>query len=689
MSKCGCSRAPIFKPERISEPANRHGRAAGAWARTAVCATMLVWPFTVAGVPQLEAQISPGPLARAHQSLSGPGNCTRCHAASVRSRSFLCLDCHREIAIELQQHRGLHASYPQAGPPGTACVKCHSDHNGENFAIVHWTPTAAGFNHAQTGYALDGRHAAVACRDCHNAGKIPAAARTLLGTKDLNHTYMGLDTRCAACHEDKHQGRLGTDCAQCHSTVDWKKARVEEHGFDHAQTRFPLTGAHVQVACAKCHTAGVDGQARYAGIAFAVCAACHADPHKGEFKQDCSSCHSTATWKKSPFEAKFDHTKTNYPLAGKHLEVACTTCHAGGDFKSPIAHAACADCHKTDPHGGQFAARADHGRCETCHTVIGWRPSTFTAAEHARTAFPLVRPHQSVECAKCHTPAGTQTQFKIRYALCTDCHKDEHQGQFAAEPWRNRCEQCHTGATFKTANYTMAMHQKSSFPLNGAHRAVACDQCHKPSRGSGTAQFHFTNLACTTCHEDAHRGQFAERMAARTESGKAAGCEACHSTQEWHDVSRFNHDTTRFALVGTHRAVACIDCHRPPNLERTLLHVKFSAAATKCDGCHENPHGDQFGARAQQCETCHNTHKWRPSLFDHEKTSFSLKGGHQDVACSACHTNKRAVNGADVLFYKPTPTQCADCHTAGIPKAKTAATHALQFQCGAARVSGV
>jgi hypothetical protein len=646
----------------------RRCRRAGA----AACVVASVWLLASGDVRPVAAQISPGPLAHAHQALNGPANCTRCHAASVRSRSFLCLDCHREIAAELQQHRGLHASYPQAGSPGAACVKCHSDHNGENFAIVHWTPTAAGFDHKQTGYPLDGKHAGVACRDCHAARNISAAARAALPAKDLNHTYMGLDARCALCHEDKHQGRLGTDCARCHTTANWKKVSVEERGFDHAQTRFPLTGAHQQVSCGKCHAAGADGQVRFAGISFATCSACHADPHKGAFKQDCSSCHSTATWKKSPFEAKFDHSRTAYPLLGKHLELACTSCHTGGDFKSPVAHAACMDCHKTDPHRGQFAARADRGRCEACHTVMGWRPSTFTAAEHARTGFPLVRPHDRVECAKCHTPAGVQTQFKVRFALCTDCHADAHQGEFAAAPWLNRCERCHAGATFKTANYTLDLHQKSRFPLTGAHMAVACDQCHKPAVGSKMARFRFAEPTCTTCHEDVHRGQFAERMAAHTSSGKTAGCEACHSTRDWHDVSRFNHDTTQFALVGTHRAVACVECHHPPNLERTMMHVRFGDAATNCDGCHENPHAEQFGKQAPRCESCHNTHKWRPSLFDHEKTSFSLKGGHQDVACSACHVNKHSVDGVEVLFYKPTPTQCADCHTGGIPKARTA-----------------
>lgn len=102
-----------------------------------------------------------------------------------------------------------------------------------------------------------------------------------------------------------------------------------------------------------------------------------------------------------------------------------------------------------------------------------------------------------------------------------------------------------------------------------------------------------------------------------------------------------------------------------------MLHVNFTAAPSACSDCHENPHADQFETKANDCGSCHNSNKWRPSLFDHEKTTFSLKGGHEDVACSACHTLKRPVNGTLVLFYKPTPRACADCHGDKIPKLNT------------------
>ena len=614
------------------------------------------------------AQISPGPLARAHNALSGDTKCIQCHQVSTRAPSFKCLDCHREIAGEVQQNRGLHATFPRSGPTGSACVKCHSDHNGVNFQMIHWDPTPTGFNHALTGYALEGKHATLSCRACHTMQHIGTSARAMLQSKDLNHTYMGLSALCTTCHEDAHQGRFGTNCAKCHTTTGWKTASIDQKAFDHSKTRYPLTGEHRLAKCESCHTPGADQKPRYAGIEFASCSSCHRDPHSGEFKQSCESCHSTASWKKSQFAETFDHSRTNYPLLGKHLEVSCASCHQGGNFKAPILHDRCADCHKTDPHGGQFTKRADGGRCESCHIVQGWSPSTFTIADHAKTGFPLVAPHTNVKCALCHVPSGNATMFKLKFANCVECHEDEHHGQFSAAPWLNRCDQCHNGATFKTSTYTIAKHQQSNFPLTGGHMAVACIECHKSPEGTTVIPYHFAQLSCVTCHEDIHRGQFAVRMDAQNQAGKPLGCEACHSTRDWKDLAKFDHGKTSFPLLGAHRSAGCADCHRPPNMETTVRNVEFAKAPVNCGDCHENPHADQFGARAAQCTNCHGTNQWKPSLFDHDKTAFPLKGGHENVACTSCHTLKRQIAGNEVLIYKPTPTACASCHNSGVPK---------------------
>ena len=617
----------------------------------------------VVSLPHVTAQISPGPLSRAHQSLDGAANCTTCHKLGGEPQ-FKCLDCHGEIASRIANRQGLHAAYHLAQGSSQECARCHSEHNGEDFPLVRWDVKT--FDHRQTGYALEGKHGGLACNRCHTSDHVSPAERSRIKVKDLNRTFLGIPTTCTTCHQDQHQGRLGTNCLQCHNYNDWKTVNVGQ--FDHSKTKYPLSGLHAQVACAKCHTPGPDGKPRYAGTPFGKCSDCHADPHHGSFAQTCQSCHNTSGWKKVSLQGvneRFDHSKTKYPLTGKHQAVECAKCHQDGDFKKPLAFAKCMDCHG-DAHNGQFIKPADRGECSACHTVEGFKPSTFTVKEHAATAYPLQAKHAEVKCEQCHIPKGKDTLFKISFEKCTDCHLDRHGGQFAAAPYFNACERCHTLEGYRPSTFTLARHKETKFPLTGGHAATPCSDCHKEAL-EGTAKklvpYHWENLSCSTCHSDPHKGQFQERMA-QLRNGRPAGCEACHTTKTWRELSGFDHAETAFPLLGTHRATACIDCHKPPNLETRLINVDFKAAPTKCEECHEDPHGKQFiqnGVTA--CADCHNSAKWKPSLFDHElRTSFSLKGAHQNVRCEACHKSVRLVDAKEVLFYKPTPKDCVNCH---------------------------
>jgi hypothetical protein len=160
----------------------------------------------------------------------------------------------------------------------------------------------------------------------------------------------------------------------------------------------------------------------------------------------------------------------------------------------------------------------------------------------------------------------------------------------------------------------------------------------------------------------------------RVVNGRTAGCEACHTTKTWKELSGFDHSQTAFPLVGAHRAVACIDCHKPPDLEIRLTNVEFRSAPKQCEDCHADIHGAQFAKSAgvTPCAECHNTAKWKPSLFDHEKrTTFPLEGGHRDVRCGDCHKLTRVISGKAVLFYKPTPKECSACHGANVPVSKS------------------
>ena len=66
-----------------------------------------------------------------------------------------------------------------------------------------------------------------------------------------------------------------------------------------------------------------------------------------------------------------------------------------------------------------------------------------------------------------------------------------------------------------------------------------------------------------------------------------------------------------------------------------------------------NPHGPT----STPCANCHTYTSWKPIRanpeFNHDQTAYPLRGMHQKVACTACHTS---------LVFKNVSTHCADCH---------------------------
>jgi hypothetical protein len=608
------------------------------------------------------SQISPGPLSKAHQSLSGTTQCVSCHQFGTSTPTFKCLDCHKEVAQRLAAKHGYHALLQMRNPNGKDCVRCHLDHNGEDFGLIHWEPSQKQFDHNLTGYKLEGKHAGLACEKCHMPGYMISSESSLIKMKDLSKSFFGLTQNCVPCHKDEHKGRLGNDCLKCHNFNDWKVAKE----FDHSKTRYPLTGLHIKVACEKCHKPDVPGgPTRYTDMKFEACIDCHLDPHKGSFKpKRCEDCHTTAGWNKLLSQFEFDHSKTKYPLLGKHAQVGCAECHLKGDFKKVLPFDHCNDCHTPDPHKGQFEARPKKGECAECHTVDGWKPSLFGVKEHDTSKYPLKGKHITVECAKCHLPAGKDTIYKVKFAACLDCHKDAHDGQFAAAPYKNRCEDCHTVLDFHRSTFTIAKHRDTHFALTGAHAAVPCAECHKVGAAGRTDKilpFHFDDMTCTGCHKDPHNGEFNDRMEKRRSNGTRLGCEACHNVRSWTDVTGFDHSKTKFPLLGAHRVALCGDCHKAPVGSRE---VQFKGTTQICEDCHKDAHLGQFAkAGKTPCADCHNSSRWVPSTFNHDtRTHFPLQGGHANVPCEKCHKETRTIDTKPVVIYKLTLTKCSDCH---------------------------
>jgi hypothetical protein len=228
-------------------------------------------------------------------------------------------------------------------------------------------------------------------------------------------------------------------------------------------------------------------------------------------------------------------------------------------------------------------------------------------------------------------------------------------------------------------------HEKTRYPLRGAHQQVRCEACHVTAPGAKAVYRGLPFERCTDCHFDAHLGQLAASPGApaRPPSALLKTCDRCHTVDGFQPV-RFeleDHQQLAYRLEGAHRVVACAGCHpKDPRLEARVpvavrrrlegLHrpVKASLAlldlpraAKDCRTCHRDPHGGQFQGRQDKdgCTACHGLERFKPARFDHQQDSrFKLDGKHRAAACGSCH--KPA--DAGLVRYKPLPVSCAGCH---------------------------
>jgi hypothetical protein len=646
----------------------------------------------------VRAQISPGPLSRAHQALDGTTQCANCHGTSADAMPRLCVACHKEIGWLVAQGRGYHA---RAGKiPGKSCASCHPEHAGREFQMIAWNAgSASKFDHREAGWTLDGKHANAPCDKCHRLDFRTGAAAALSPRKG-SAGWIGLDTACASCHQrdDAHRNALGTACQTCHDAAAWKPAPK----FNHASSRYPLTGKHSDVSCDKCHLAAslaipvaADGRRtpRFKPVPFAECSSCHADPHRGQLSARCSTCHVTRGFDVID-RREFNHAATRYPLLGKHRAVSCEGCHGRGMARPKPAFETCADCH-ADAHAGEATLGGAHVDCAACHQVAGFAPATYTVAQHRATRFPLGGKHELVACAACHKTAttadrsGKVVQIRVASTDCVSCHADVHAGQLAG----GTCARCHSDAGWTAIRYDRAAHAATRLPLEGSHASLSCVSCHGSTRsglpalpsgaavGSAGVLFRLPEIRCAACHADPHRTSGAPT------ARDSAGCERCHTAANFRraTIGVAAHARFAFVLEGAHRAVPCATCHTnftpdggPRGTGTTLVGDARATTAialnsvrgTRCAACHQSPHGAQFASRRDggACEACHASETFAPApRFNHDRDArFPLAGAHARVACAQCHRTETVAGVAQVI-YRPVPHRCEDCHAGKRP----------------------
>lgn len=471
------------------------------------------------GLPApLGAQLlAPGKLATPHASLDGIRNCTSCHVlGTAGAADDRCLACHELIRTRVSARKGYHP-----GLRDRTCATCHKDHFGRDFDLVRFDTSS--FDHANAGWTLQGTHATtVGCRDCHRASLIRATdVRTrLTSSQALAQTFLGLDVTCESCHsaEGPHGAQFhGQQCRDCHVETTW----ADLAPFDHARSRYPLTGLHRRVTCDGCHrlASRAAGGVRYRGVAFASCASCHADPHAGAMGKDCAACHATSGWDRidgTALRGRFDHSTTGFTLRGSHASLDCPACHErtrpqpkgirmtfvatrGPTSLARPETASCGSCH-VDYHEGVFVQGGLASRCESCHGEDAWLPTSYGIERHNReAAFPLTGAHLVLPCAGCHaSPTGAPAPvFRLPDRDCVACHAhgDPHAGQFGTLD----CTRCHDTQAFTPSTFD---HATARFVLDGAHAGVSCASCHPKEDVDGASVRRYRPLAleCRSCH---------------------------------------------------------------------------------------------------------------------------------------------------------------------------------------------
>jgi hypothetical protein len=444
------------------------------------------------------------------------------------------------------------------------CSTCHNEHHGRNFRIVNFNPN--NFDHNKTGFSLSGRHSQADCKKCHKSENISDN-----NLKKRKNTYLGLSSNCGSCHEDSHQKTLGENCSNCHNTEAFKPAAK----FNHSTAAFKLTGAHQKVECIGCHKIenknGKQFQA-FKNIPFQNCNSCHKDVHQGSFGPNCSSCHETSSFKQINKSA-FDHSKTKFPLVGKHKSVGCNNCH-----KNPSGYkmkfSLCTDCHQ-DFHKAQFVVNNRTQNCAECHTEYGFRPSSFSLESHNKTKFQITGAHLATPCESCHYQKNNWT-FKGIVITCISCHENIHKNELKIEfiP-ENNCGFCHQTEGWITINFD---HGKTSFSLLGKHSSVNCGSCHRKTENE-TSSIIFSSLKkeCENCHKDVHFEQF--------QVEGISDCGRCHAFENW-KPEKFDHSKTEFNLDGAHKNIACAKCHPQTEVNGNTF-IKFKLEDFKCAACHK------------------------------------------------------------------------------------------------------
>lgn len=420
----------------------------------------------------------------------------------------------------------------------------------------------------------------------------------------------------------------------------------------------PLTSAHSDLdsfsGCTSCHELG-------GGPSAGKCMDCHeeiqeqVDQQRGYHKDKgkaCESCHPEHRGRDFKLikleKSDFNHDETGFELRGAHERAECEECHTDPKTFTGL-DPACMACHD-DPHNSAESDRKLLGdrNCASCHSDESWDalPLALSLFDHTKKSdvdYILEHDHIDVDCEACHV----DWKFvPLEYDRCEDCHRDPHRADFG----KQKCEDCHPiPKGWVVPNFN---HDQTPYRLEGLHAKVpSCTDCHGAHKTEPLAYG-----LCSDCHGFPHDHQF-----------EPTRCDTCHDVFIADFLMpEFDHDKTKYPLVGKHTEVTCIDCHGEGKAA-----VYVGLAFEDCDSCHEDSHEGRY--EPTDCKTCHIEDGFEVAAFDHDKTAFPHTGKHIGLDCNLCHQDNSwtgiAFASCDDCHHEENPhrsvvgpDQCEDCH---------------------------
>ena len=497
----------------------------------------------------------------------------------------------------------------------------------------------ADFDHASTGFVLNGQHQNVRCETCHTQG-----------------TFKGTPKDCASCH-------------------GWNNPRAQSSVMP--RNHIPLGNA----SCESCHSAT---QAQFAdasrtfshtSVAALTCVNCHSsqNPHPGVMTNPADATHQAALAQGQPCDKCHTTVEfTGLKMPANHIPtapVACTACHTASSFSvmpslSAIhaniqnTSANCIQCHSVANAAlyrsannlikAPDAAHIPMGSlgCEACHVGANSSMATTPVADGANFANSLFNHASATKtCADCHGATVTSGTFvgvlPRTIGSLTPIHV----------PATASCDSCHGAAP---AGLVPAVGMKTFANAQFDHGGVTtgCVNCHGPAI-SNNSFYGITSLivmpassganahmpTSTTC-ESCHAGSLPAGLIAAS-SPRAVGS------------SLFRNSPPSSTQIHSHAAGSCSACHEAgmawvgvdlPLYTRSP--ATFTTATALYKGFHTRPllsasgysvadPNNHPGPSAGECSLCHG-----------DTIAFgqpSAPAGHipyrANAACSACHTS--------------------------------------------------